>query len=94
MESLIERGERAMILYIVHGDTWYDSSYGYIETIFGIFTDKYKAEAAKKLIIEELYEKEMQKQWSNVCDISDINVEIVEIEADRITNIKLGEYIE
>lgn len=83
-----------MILYIVHGDTWYGNNNGYIETIFGIFTDKYKAEAAKKLIIEELYEQEMQKHWSTVYDISDINVEIVEIEADRITNIKLGEYIE
>ena len=83
-----------MILYLIHGDTWYVNSNGYIETIFGIFTDKYKAEAAKKLIIEELYEKEMQKQWSTVCDISDIDVNIVEIETDMITNIKLGEYIE
>lgn len=83
-----------MILYVVHGNTWYDSSYGYIETIFGIFTDKHKAEEAKKSIIEELYEKEMQNQLSTVYDISDISVEIVELEADRITNIKLGEYIE
>ena len=83
-----------MILYMVHGNTWYDSSYGYIETIFGIFTDKHKAEEAKQSIIEELYEQEMQKHWSTVYDISDIDVNIVEIEADKITNIELGGYVE
>lgn len=36
----------------------------------------------------------MQKNWSTVYDISDINVKIVEIEADKITNIKLGGYVE
>ena len=48
-----------MILYIIHSDTWYGNNYGYVETIFGIFTDKHKAETAKKSIIEQLYEKEM-----------------------------------
>ena len=32
-----------MILYIIHGNTWYCNNNGYIETIFGIFTDKHKA---------------------------------------------------
>ena len=45
-----------MILYVVHGNTYYDG-YGHIENIFGIYTEKYAAEAAKDLRIKELYEK-------------------------------------
>lgn len=83
-----------MILYVIHGNTYYDG-YGYIENIFGIYTEKDAAEAAKDVIIKELYEKEIARgQMSVVADISDIEVEILEIEAGKLTDIELGGYCE
>lgn len=84
-----------MILYVVHGNTYYDSSYGYIDSIFGIYTEKDTAEAAKDLMIKELYEKEIARgPMSIVEDISDIEIEILKINADEIVNIELGGYCE
>lgn len=82
-----------MILYVVHGNTYYDG-YGYEEHTFGIYTDKDKAEAAKKVVIEQLYEKEKDNDWSHVDDISDIEVEILEIESNMAVDITLGGYCE
>ena len=80
-----------MILYVVHGNAYYDG-YGHIENIFGIYTKKDEAEAAKDLMIKELYEKEIARGWMSVVeDVSDIEVEILEI---KITNIELGGYCE
>lgn len=84
-----------MTLYVVHGNTYYDGSYGYTENIFGIYTKKDEAEAAKDLVIKELYEKEIARGAESIVeDISDIEVDIVEIESDKIKNIELGGYCE
>lgn len=82
-----------MTLYLIHGNAYYEG-YGYMEHAFGIYTDKDKAEAAKKVVIEQLYEKEKHNEWSNVEDISDIEVEVVEIESDMAVDITLGGYCE
>lgn len=83
-----------MTLYVVRGNTYYDG-YGYIENIFGIYTEKDMAEAAKDTIVKELYEKEIARSWVSVVkDVSDIEVEILEIEANKIANIELGGYCE
>ena len=83
-----------MILYVVHGYTYYDG-YGHEENIFGIFTEKDSAESAKDLVVKELYEKEIARGWMSVVDdISDVEVEILEIEADKLVEIKLGGYCE
>lgn len=80
-----------MKLYLIHGNAYYEG-YGHMEHAFGIYTDKDKAEAAKKVVIEQLYEKEKHNEWSNVEDISDIEVEVVEIESDMAVDITLGGY--
>lgn len=82
-----------MTLYVVHGNTYY-CGYGHIENIFGIYTKKDEAEAAKDLMIKKLYEKEIAigQQMSIVEDVSDIEVEILEIEADKLVEIELGGY--
>ncbi len=36
-----------MMLYVVHGNTYYDGSYGYIENIFGIYTKKIQQKRLK-----------------------------------------------
>lgn len=83
-----------MILYVVHGNTYYDGC-GHEENIFGIFTEKDSAESAKDLVVKELYEKEIARGWMSVVDdISDVEVEILEIEADKLVEIKLGGYCE
>lgn len=69
-----------MMLYVVHGNTYY-YGYGHIENIFGIYAKKDDAEAAKELITKKLYEKEIARgQMSVVAEISDVEVEIAEIE--------------
>ena len=83
-----------MILYVVHGNTYYDG-YGHEENIFGVYTKKDSAEAAKDLVVKNLYEKEIKRGWmSTVEDISDIEVEILEIESDTAVDIYLGGYCE
>jgi endo-1,4-beta-xylanase len=53
------------------------------------------AEAAKELITKKLYEKEIARgQMSVVAEISDVEVEIAEIEAGRLVEIELGGYCE
>ena len=82
-----------MKLYLIHGNAHYES-YGHMEHIFGIYTDKDKAEAAKKVVTKQLYKKEKNSVWSHVEDISDIEVEVVEIKSDTAVDITLGGYCE
>ena len=83
-----------MILYVVHGNTYYDG-YGYLENIFGIYTEKDAAEVAKDLKIKELYEKEIVRGRRTIVEnVSDIEVNISEIEAEKPVNIQLGGYCE
>ena len=83
-----------MIIYVVHGNTYYDG-YGHMENIFGIYTEKDAAEAAKDLRIKELYEKEIARgKMTMVENVYDIEVNISEIEAEKPVNIQLGGYCE
>lgn len=91
-----EKGIKEMTLYLIHGNAYYEG-YGHMEHAFGIYTDKDKAEAAKKVVIEQLYKKEKNSVWSHVEDISDIEVEVVEvveIKSDTAVDITLGGYCE
>lgn len=45
-----------MTLYVVHGNTCYNG-YGHMENIFGVYTEKDAAEAAKDLVTKQLYEE-------------------------------------
>lgn len=82
-----------MTLYVVHGNTCYDG-YGYVENIFGVYTEKDAAEAAKDLVTKQLYDENKDDKFTIVEDLSDIEVGIVEIEADKLVEIELGWYCE
>ena len=82
-----------MTLYLVYGNANYEGC-RHITDIFGIYSDRVKAEAAKKVVIEQLYKKEKDNVWSCVKDTSDIEVEVTEIESDIAVDITLGGYCE
>ena len=83
-----------MTLYLVHGNKNLDQ-WGYESYVFGIYTEKDAAEAAKDLMIKKLYEiSKDDKTYSNIQDISEIYVEVEEIEADKGVDIYLGGYTE
>lgn len=82
-----------MTLYLVHGNKNLDG-WGYESYVFGIYTEKDSAENAAYLITQELYEIGMNMDDSYIKDISDVQVEIEEIEADKGVDIYLGGYCE
>lgn len=82
-----------MTLYLVHGNTWFEG-YGYVANIFGVYTKKDTAEAVRNRVRKELYKKGAQNKQSLVEDISDIEVDVLEITADEAVNIELGGYCE
>ena len=82
-----------MIVYVVHGNTYYGGN-GHVENIFGVYTEKDAAEAAKDLVVQELYEKNVNDKWTRVERLSDVDVDILEIEADKLVEIELGGYCE
>lgn len=80
-------------LYLVHGNTWYDG-YGYCENLYGVFTDRKTAEKVKTEVTEKLYEKEMHNINTHVESISDIEIDILEVDVNQVTDIELGGYVE
>lgn len=88
----MKNGEE-MVLYMVHGNTYYEG-YGHVESIFGIYTEKKDAETAKDLMIQKLYEKNKDNTDTYVEDIEDIEVDIIEIDANELVDIELGGYYE
>lgn len=79
-------------LYLVHGNTWYDG-YGYCENLYGVFTDRKTAEKVKTEVTEKLYEKEMHNINTHVESISDIEIYILEVDVNQVTDIDLGGYV-
>jgi len=94
LKSLGERMIKIMDkLYLVHGNTWYDG-YGYCENLYGVFTDRKTAEKVKTEVTEKLYEKEMHNINTHVESISDIEIDILEVDVNQVTDIELGGYVE
>lgn len=80
-----------MKVYVVYRE----DGYGHVENIFGIYMEKREAEDAKDLMIKKLYEKNNKdNNWSYVEDIEEIEVDIVEIDANELVDIELGGYCE
>lgn len=89
-----EDEERKVPLYVVRGNTYYDG-YGYVENIFGIYTEKEIAEDVKDSVTKELYDKESKRgRLSMVTRITDIDVSVVEVQVNKLVNIELGRYCE
>lgn len=80
-------------LYLVHGNTWYEG-YGHDEHFYGAFTDKETAEKVKTEVTVKLYEKETHNINTNVESISDIEIDILEVDVNQVTDIDLGGYVE
>lgn len=80
-------------IYVVYGETYY-GGYGSYVGLFGVFSSKDLAEKAKTKIVEELFEKNKNDNWTTVTSMDDIHVYIKEIEEDKMLNIGLGGYAE
>lgn len=80
-------------LYLVHGNIYYDD-YGHDEHFYGAFTDKKMAEKVRAEVTEKLYEKEMHNENTIVKGISDIKIDILEVDVNQVTDIDLGGYVE
>lgn len=77
-----------MTLYLVHGNTWFES-YGYEEHVFGVFTSREKAEEAKIVT-----EKRLQEEKRMIDDPEDVKLDILELKADEFIDEYLGGYVE
>ena len=82
-----------MTLYLVHGNTWFES-YGYEEHIFGVFTTLVQAEAAKIVAEKRLQEEIENNSCIYVTDPEDVKLDILEIKADGLIDAYLGGYVE
>ena len=82
-----------MTLYLVHGNTWFES-YGYEEHIFGVFTTLVQAEAAKIVAEKRLQEEIENNSCIYVTDPEDVKLDILEVKADELIDEYLGGYVE
>ncbi len=82
-----------MTVYVVHGNTWYEG-YGHMEHLFGVYTNEDAAKAAKDHVAKQLYEEEIGNPYTSVKTMADIEVDILEVDADELVNIELGGYWE
>lgn len=80
-------------LYLVHGNTYYDD-YGYDGHFYGAFTNKESAEKVRTEVTKKLYEKEMHNPNTNVESLSDIEIDILEVDVNQVTDIEMGGYVE
>ncbi|WP_294837432.1 hypothetical protein [uncultured Eubacterium sp.] len=80
-------------LYLVHGNTWYEG-YGHDEHFYGAFTDKETAEKVRAEVTVKLYEQEIHNENTNIESLSDIEVDILEVEVNQVTDIGIGGYVE
>ena len=80
-------------LYLVHGNTWYEG-YGHDEHFYGAFTDKETAEKVRAEVTVKLYEQEMHNKNTNVESLSDIEIDILEVEVNQVTDLEMGGYVE
>ena len=80
-------------LYLVHGNTWYEG-YGHDEHFYGAFTDKETAEKVRAEVTVKLYEQEMHNKNTNVESLSDIEIDILEVDVNQVTDIGIGGYVE
>ena len=65
-------------IYVVYGETYY-GGYGSYVGLFGVFSSKDLAEKSKTKIVEELFEKNKNDNWTTVTSMDDIHVYIKEI---------------
>lgn len=61
--------------------------------IAGYFIGYYKFKV-KTEVTEKLYEKEMHNINTHVESISDIEIDILEVDVNQVTDIELGGYVE
>lgn len=79
-------------LYLVHGNTWYEG-YGHDEHFYGAFTDKETAEKVRAEVTVKLYEQEMHNKNTNVESLSDIEIDILEVDVNQVTDIQMGDQL-
>lgn len=84
-----------MTLYLLQGNTCY-YEYGYEARVFGIYTDKETAEKVKNTVVNDIYKKEKEDGWFDIEDVSvvEASISILEIEADKYIDVRLGGYSE
>lgn len=73
-----------MTLYLIHGNANYEGC-RHITDIFGIYSDRAKAEAARIRIINQL-----EQEIYNPFSVGELEIKITEVESD----ITLGGYCE
>ena len=82
-------------VYLVHGNAYYEG-YGHYEHFYGVFKDRETAEKIMTEVQWELYKKEIEENYNctEVEELSDIEIEVLEVYLNQVTDICLGGYAE